>query len=310
MKQKIEWYQEVLELEPGSKVFFPLARLLVEDGQIDAAIATLRHGVERHPEFVEARLYLVELLHTNGQDDVCTSEAERLASMFSAYPSFWSAWGALAFHFDNAPQGTALLLLAAALRDKRLSWDEIIEQGIRTMSGGMPVDAAAQSVARPAGVATHAAPAISPDTASGEPLGTQAAEPDSTPENPVMPQAAPAVSPIPVFTAEPAVTAAQQEADDDEGDEHLSVRTRSMAEVLVEQGDLRGAKEIYEELLEVASDERARAELEHRIAELESRLQASGLPQRPEEPAPAAAGKNKVVNMLQLLASRLEDRAN
>ena len=30
MMDKIEWYREVLELEPSSKLFFPLARLLVE----------------------------------------------------------------------------------------------------------------------------------------------------------------------------------------------------------------------------------------------------------------------------------------
>ena len=28
MMEKIEWYQEVLKLDPDSKVFFPLAKLL------------------------------------------------------------------------------------------------------------------------------------------------------------------------------------------------------------------------------------------------------------------------------------------
>ena len=46
MMDKIEWYREVLELEPSSKLFFPLARLLVEDGQPEAALETLRRGLE------------------------------------------------------------------------------------------------------------------------------------------------------------------------------------------------------------------------------------------------------------------------
>ena len=58
MMDKIEWYREVLELEPSSKLFFPLARLLVEDGQPEAALETLRRGLERHPEFLEARLFI------------------------------------------------------------------------------------------------------------------------------------------------------------------------------------------------------------------------------------------------------------
>ena len=54
MKAKIEWYREVLELEPGSKVFFPLARLLGQSGETQEAIRVLRMGLARHPEYIEA----------------------------------------------------------------------------------------------------------------------------------------------------------------------------------------------------------------------------------------------------------------
>ena len=48
MTEKIQWYKEVLELEPNSKVFFPLARLLVEEGHLDEAVAVLEQGLARH----------------------------------------------------------------------------------------------------------------------------------------------------------------------------------------------------------------------------------------------------------------------
>ena len=48
MTEKIEWYKEVLELEPNSKVFFPLARMLAEEQRFDEAVAVLEHGLERH----------------------------------------------------------------------------------------------------------------------------------------------------------------------------------------------------------------------------------------------------------------------
>ncbi|MDR2668671.1 MAG: tetratricopeptide repeat-containing protein, partial [Desulfovibrio sp.] len=92
MKQKIEWYKEVLELEPGSKVFFPLAKLLAADKQIGEAASVLRQGLLRHPDHVEARLLLVELLYRQGADEELSAQTDALAHLFSAYPGFWSAW--------------------------------------------------------------------------------------------------------------------------------------------------------------------------------------------------------------------------
>lgn len=66
MTEKIDWYKEVLELEPNSKVFYPLSRLLAEAGRTDEAVDTLEQGLARHEEFLEARLFLVELLHQLG----------------------------------------------------------------------------------------------------------------------------------------------------------------------------------------------------------------------------------------------------
>ena len=63
MTPKIEWFQEILEQEPSSRVFFPLAKLLFESGDVTKALETLRHGLEHHPDFLEARLFLIHLLH-------------------------------------------------------------------------------------------------------------------------------------------------------------------------------------------------------------------------------------------------------
>ena len=43
MTEKIEWYKEVLELEPNSKVFCPLARMLADEQRFDEAVAVLEH---------------------------------------------------------------------------------------------------------------------------------------------------------------------------------------------------------------------------------------------------------------------------
>ncbi len=312
MKQKIEWYQEVLELEPGSKVFFPLAKMLVADGQTDAAIAALRRGTDRHPEFIEARLFLVELLHKNGQDEPRNAEAARLAEMFSAYPAFWAAWGAVVMAGEDGPQGTALLLLAAAMREQNISWNDIIDTGVRNLIGAVgvgstvapsvPLYSVRREAAQPAAAIP---PAPAKDPANGrvslQDAAVESVFTDEDIEAAFPPDTEEETAPGELLAEEPS------------GDEHLSVRTRSMAEVLVEQGDLRGAKEIYEELLQSSKNPAISADLKRRIEDLDERmgrLSAAGATHKAEEAAPASSGKDKVVNMLQLLASRLENRAS
>ena len=43
MTEKIEWYKEVLTLEPNSKIFFPLARMLEREGDLEQACEV--HGI-------------------------------------------------------------------------------------------------------------------------------------------------------------------------------------------------------------------------------------------------------------------------
>lgn len=94
MIEKIEWYREVLELEPNSKVFFPLARLLVDNREPGEAIKVLETGLERHPDFMEARLFLIELMHRAGMEEACASQISKLSKMFARYAGFWQAWAA------------------------------------------------------------------------------------------------------------------------------------------------------------------------------------------------------------------------
>ena len=74
MMEKIEWYQEVLKLDPDSKVFFPLAKLLRESQQPEKAIDVLRAGLERASVYLEARLLLIQLLFESSRKEECAAE--------------------------------------------------------------------------------------------------------------------------------------------------------------------------------------------------------------------------------------------
>ena len=138
MTEKIEWYKEVLELEPNSKVFFPLARMLANEGSIEEAIEIIEKGLVRHPEFLEARLYCIELLHKCGRLEACQAHVERLSKMLSAYGEFWRAWAScIAAMKESGSEDTAsaLRFLAANFLHGPVSLNKIIEEGLAVVLG-------------------------------------------------------------------------------------------------------------------------------------------------------------------------------
>ena len=398
MTEKIEWYKEVLELEPNSKVFFPLARLLADAKRIDEAVEILEQGLARHEEFLEARLYLIELLHSANKLEACEKQVGRLTKMFSTYAGFWQAWAACINAAGDAPD-TAAVLRFLALNFSRgpVSLHDVINQGLASMAGGgvqapaqpcapaQPVDAEpvlSQPVSlqpeglQPEGLQPEGLQNVQPQSPASSDAVTEIA--DVAPVASVAAAAlaghvaaeyaadAVAAGPGAVYDAESALGAADHEilhdsidfdpdlamADDDalpseadegvspmvargadayaayaapvtqteavvvdeadEAEERFSLRTRSMAEVLAEQGDIKGALDIYHELAAAAVHSEESADLRQRIATLTARLgnvQTVDAVQ-PAASAEQASGKDKLISMLEALAERVEARAH
>ena len=387
MTEKIEWYKEVLELEPNSKVFFSLARLLADAKRIDEAVEILEQGLARHEEFLEARLYLIELLHSANKLEACEKQVGRLTKMFSTYAGFWQAWAACINAAGDAPD-TAAVLRFLALNFSRgpVSLHDVINQGLASMAGGgvqapaQPVDAEpvlSQPVSlQPEGLQPEGLQNVQPQSPASSDAVTEIA--DVAPVASVAAAAlaghvaaeyaadAVAAGPGAVYDAESALGAADHEilhdsidfdpdlamADDDalpseadegvspmvargadayaayaapvtqteavvvedadEAEERFSLRTRSMAEVLAEQGDIKGALDIYHELAAAAVHPEESADLRQRIATLTARLgnvQTVDAVQ-PAASAEQASGKDKLISMLEALAERVEARAH
>ena len=301
MMEKIEWYQEVLELEPSSKVFFPLAKLLQNNNQPNEAVATLRQGLDRHPEFFEARLMLIDLLESSGRSEEALQEVERLGSKLDLYPGFWQAWAGVCEQQGQMDVSVALRLLAVSLSGKDVSLMDVLQQGLQSILGNPPVSGipltASSSVSDSAAPAGHLEPA------------PEVLEKNARSHAPV---ANATVSPAERGQMEESISLAPTEPDElaDE-EEPFSLRTRTMATVLLEQGDLQGALDIYEELLAVAESPEKKQELQERISELSSRMKTGVY--EPEHDEPKAdeplQGKQKLLDALENLAKRLEVRA-
>ena len=301
MMEKIEWYQEVLEIEPSSKVFFPLAKLLAGNNQVQKSIAVLRQGLDRHPEFFEARLMLIDLLESSGRSEEALQEVERLGSKLDLYPGFWQAWAGVCEQQGQLDVSVALRLLAVSLSGKDVSLMDVLQQGLQSILGNPPVSGipltASSSVSDSAAPAGHIEPA------------SEVLEKTARSHAPV---ANATVSPAERGQMEESISLAPVEPDElaDE-EEPFSLRTRTMATVLLEQGDLQGALDIYEELLAVAESPEKKQELQERISELSSRMKTGVYEPELDEPKAdePLQGKQKLLDALENLAKRLEVRA-
>lgn len=392
MTEKIEWYKEVLELEPNSKVFFPLARLLTEEQRFDEAVDVLEQGLARHSEFLEARLFFIELLFKTGRQEACAAQVSNLSKMFSEYAGFWQAWAACLSSAGDTPDTAAVLrFLALNFMRGPISLHEVLDQGIASLlvQDGPRVQTAQdhRSCEASENVSKSTPPAFEKPEApeseqtrsalSGEELERidRAREAEAAPsvaltdteelplqllpeeeEMPFLQRPLPEDSDEEELPAggdeisfDPAAAMADDEAlpedpdlehtlarsaaqegssvqpqaggggkspapamdENDDGEERFSLRTRSMAEVLAEQGDIKGALDIYHELAAAAVGPEENADLRQRIATLSARLvnaQEAEQEQAPAQPE-SSGGKDKLISMLEALAERVEARA-
>jgi len=133
MRRKIEWYQEVLALEPGSRIFFPLAKLFVEFGQLEDAVKTLRQGLDRHPDSIEARLLLIQLLTRLARYDEAQEHLTQVIKPLERYPAFWSLWAQRAAAVDR-DFSVFLMLVASHFTDKPLKWTDVVIEGLHSLT--------------------------------------------------------------------------------------------------------------------------------------------------------------------------------
>jgi len=266
MSKKIEWYQEVLSLEPGSRVFFPLAKLFVENGMPQDAIKTLRMGLDRHPDYLEARMLLVELLTELGRDDEVHAQLERVINPLRDYPAFWRGW-AKSLPPEKRDLAVFLMLVSSNLSGDIIKWTDVVFEGISTLATRLV----------------------------GEPLPPPAKDSSFS-----------FVPSVDIVSDDDFESSEQEASRPGSG----SFRTKTMADLLASQGDVDGALEIYQELLQSTVSDERRAELTERILQLEGRQTGLGSEVAEQGDAFSVHAKNRLISTLETLASRFEARVH
>lgn len=332
MMEKIEWYQEVLKLDPDSKVFFPLAKLLRDSQQPDKAIEVLRAGLQHSSVFLEARLLLIQILFEQSRAaGECSEELSTVTGLLERYPAFWEVW-AESVSEKNRDLALAIRLMASTIRHPEHSLSLILESGLgilqdvrRSFSSSQSIEASDSEP--PCGVsheetlctATPSAQELSSCTvpveessiADAELLESMLEESAPVREHPSC------VTPFLPNKAKSVHWVDPDEDSDlmaDENPEEPTLRTRSMADVLAEQGDIVGALEIYQELEAAAPTPEEARELHDSVAALVSRMAGNSTEpgEQTEIGEPSygdVGGQNQLMSLLESLADRLEARA-
>lgn len=327
--EKALWYQEVLALDPHSRIFLPYARLLAELGRPDDAIDVLKTGLARHPEFLEARLLLIDLLHSAGMDTAAGLEASGIIELLAQSSALWEIWSRQPGL--RADQAAMLLFFGSSLKHHGISLAEVFEAGIQALSGEPRLPKAQPSSPSAPHIPTVPEQPDTPaSTDAGTPSETEGSAPADTSPAFVMDDSVQWYSldsvpddddiyddeePAPGLSNAMALMASFQNATQPSPENNAvpraprtvprtasegkcSLCTRSMADVLEEQGAVAEAADIYRELLEHCSSLEERAELQ---ASLE-RLQLQNDTAQTETPS-------GLFDMLEELAARLENKS-
>ncbi|WP_052813323.1 tetratricopeptide repeat protein [Desulfonatronum thioautotrophicum] len=217
MTEKIAWLEEVLRLEPNSKLFFSLAQAYLREQRALDAVATLRKGLAFHPEHLEARLLLIDCL-SHPEISVAEEQESRqgpppelvsLIASLSSHPRFWRTWADTCREQGRADLAVTLDLLAIQVSDGPVSWGSLLEEGLRAVTGQLPKGRVAtgwiSEAAHPATppmpteASPPASPPVSPPVSPPDTLAADDADPLTSLAS--APQSPPDVAPGTAFEA-------------------------------------------------------------------------------------------------------------
>lgn len=314
MTEKIEFYKELLHIDPTSKVFYPLAVLLFEARRLDETVKVLRQGLAAYGDHLEARLLLVEALDQLESPADAMAEADTIIRILSRSPAFWRLW-TLKSAKESKDLALALNFLATYFQGRTVSWAELIQSAFEFLGQGK----------RPP-YGEEVLPFLKSeqiDTAMPVDAGALP-EDDGNHGQPRAPEKADTTHPVERQARDSALDESRKPLERRPGG---SLRTRTMADLLAAQGDYEGAAEIYEELLQDSVHEQQRQALIEALGKVRAEsaqkkgqpffgggrhmdIQAQAGSSNAQQPTgERTLEKEKLITMLEKLAQRLEGRS-
>ncbi|MCF8037972.1 MAG: tetratricopeptide repeat protein [Desulfohalobiaceae bacterium] len=291
MQDKIKWYEEVISQDPGSNLFFPLARLYAENKEPDKAVSTLRAGLQKHPWHLEAKLLLIDILSRSGRLEEAGQASREITSLLQKHPLLWANWADRLEGEQEMELALAVRFLGLVFSGSKPDFLDIVNQGLKNLFPGFVREETGGGAGEPLPNLLQTEPPVSEEPASA--LG-RAPEPSSdeagqTGEN------ADTVPPDDSWDREPGTAGSE------------AYQTRTMAEILSGQGDYDESIQIYTHLLQKTADAQERQELQACLERVEKlRETRDGETARPDAVQTEKPDRTQLIQELERLASRLE----
>ncbi len=320
-EERIRFYEQVLELEPGSKLFFILARLYYDHRQLEKAAEVLKSGLHKHPEHMQARLLLAAIMEEHEDTESARGIYREVFELLFDHPGFWPA---LAEHMQSRNQkdpAMACAFLSAWLKDPGLTWTAVLQSGLENFFSA--------AIASPKSKEVLETSAQEPNLSSSEELETTpdeesfadnpaALSPEDDPHEPSAEKNSSSGSeqayedlPHESATADGS-DISDQDSDHEETSEidYQDAGTESMAGLLVAQGEYRKALDIYLDLWSKSLPGSERREIEESIRLLETKMASERAEKnQSSQKGDVEAEKDPdMTDFLSRLAERLEQR--
>lgn len=275
MQDKIELYKDILLSDPFSRVFYPLSIALKEQGSYEESAHYLEQGLLYHTNFLEARMLFVEVLDTLGNIEKRDAEIDKIIVTFKKYPSFWRVCATKEHEHNDV--ALALQFVSQALTNTDVTLSKVFASGLQALS---PL---------PTPINNEQEYSSTEHVSVEIPLKEENRQEYKEP-------------------IDEELSSIDEITDITYKNSDTNINTRSMADLLAEQGELEKALAIYKELLEKEQDIEVKAELKFIIQEFEARIKEEGTAEHVQENT-HALNKENLINTLATLVSRLDARA-
>lgn len=318
---KIKFYEQVLELEPESRLFFPLARLYFQQNDLRKARKVLQDGLGKHAQHFEARLLLANILIREGDIEQARQIHQRIFALLKNDRHFWESLIEILSSQGENDLSLAAAFFAGSCSDKPVTWTEVLRAGINSLTE-KPVSSDLTETVKSdeENIEAEAATVEPPGSEQGE-MGSQPDLDTSSAADSGLDHAPETNTDFPASTAEPgenrSLDTAAQEDEFEEPEEMADfdieneARTRSMADILYGQEEYAKALDIYQELWRNSPLENERREIEDLIARSQQALSGDENPEAEEDKEFGNKKKDtsEAVDFLMTLADRLEAKS-
>jgi tetratricopeptide (TPR) repeat protein len=134
MQDKISWYEEVLSQDPGSPLFFNLARLYLDQGERDKAIGYLQAGLDRNPAHAQARFLLIQTLADADRRDTARQYLEPILADLGSSPDFWLLWAEKLEAEERTDLALAVRFIGTEIGQGPMSLAHVLLQGLQHLA--------------------------------------------------------------------------------------------------------------------------------------------------------------------------------